>query len=67
MIQSDGFLGDIDANVIEAIFITGIEAGKRGTTILAKNETNYFANKKVNELNKKCTAITDLRNNSSKQ
>ena len=53
MMQSNEILGGLVANGVGAVFRTDIEAAKRGATILAKNATNYFANNKINKLNKK--------------
>ena len=51
MMQSGGLLVDLAIGLLEVPFRTEIEAAKRGTSILPKNATNYFVNKKINELN----------------
>lgn len=46
MKQLGGFFGDLAVDLLQVAFRTGIEAGKRGASILAKNARNCFADKK---------------------
>ena len=46
MKQLGGFFGDLAVDLLQVAFRMGIEAGKRGASILAKNARNCFADKK---------------------
>ena len=50
MIQSGRFLDDLAADLLETVFRIATGAAKRDVLILAKNGTNYFANKTINEI-----------------
>ena len=67
MIRSGEIFADLLVAIPQAMFLTGVEALKRGVKKgvrlaknkapeLAENGTEYFVNKRINELNKKFTS-----------
>ena len=59
-IQSGGFLGDLIAGIPQLMYLVGKEVLKKGISVgkdaalmLAGKATEYYANKKINEVNKK--------------
>ena len=62
MIQSGGILGELLAAIPQAMFLSGREVLREGISLapklapkLAEKATEYYINKRINELNKKST------------